>query len=215
MDLEFWKKAWVDGRTAFHQGQTSPHLVRHLPLLNIKENDHILLPLCGKTLDLLYLQDMNLKVTGIEISELAIEQFQAEHPREYKRAQKNNFTVYQNQKLEIWNGDFFEFHSEITSPIHYVFDRAAMVALPFELRKQYAQKLCEFLKLGAKLLLVTFEYPQEKVQGPPFSVTRSEVEIFYKEFKVQEIYREAATVTGPKFVEAGINQVENVCYLIG
>jgi len=214
MDLEFWKQAWRDGRTAFHQGQTSPHLVRHLPLLNINENDHVLLPLCGKSLDLLYLQDLNLKVTGIEISELAIEQFQAEHPREYKQTKKGNFTVYQNEKLEIWNGDFFEFHSDITSPIHYVFDRAAMVTLPFDLRKHYAEKLCEFLNLGAKILLVTFEYPQEKVPGPPFSVNKDEVELLYKDFKVQEIYRETITAISPKFVEAGIQQVQNVCYLI-
>lgn len=214
MDHDFWLKAWTEGRTAFHQESASPFLVKYTHHLNIKDHQHVLLPLCGKTLDLLYFEELGLKVTGIELSPLAVEQFKSEHPREYTVRDHSPFTVHQHNELSIWRGDFFDFTPEKTSPIDFIFDRAAMVALPFELRKEYAQHLNHFVEKGAKLMLVTIEYPQDKIQGPPFSVSTNEVKALYQNRKIEILERKSMEARGEKFVQAGVHSMDVVCTLI-
>lgn len=214
MDLQFWINAWTEGRTAFHQQSYSPLLVKYANMLDIKNHEHVLLPLCGKTLDLLYFEEMGLKVTGVEISPLAIEQFQSEHPRPYQVIKKNDFQVYKHNELEIWNGDFFKFTPTLTSKIDFIFDRAAMVALPPSLRQEYANHLNHFIELGAKLLLITLVYPQSKIDGPPFCVSQEEIQKLYQKRKIEVLERKTMEATGEKFINAGVLEMDVVCNLI-
>lgn len=59
-----------------------------------------------------------------------------------------------------------------------IYDRAALVALPFEMRVRYAAHLREITNTAPQLL-VTFDYDQQKLDGPPFSVISNEVEQHY------------------------------------
>ena len=81
----------------------------------------------------------------------------------------------------MYCGDFFALTLEQLGTIDVVYDRAALVALPQDMRKQYSQRLCS-LTPGAKQLLVTFEYDQSLIGGPPFAIPSEEIQQNYSKY---------------------------------
>jgi thiopurine S-methyltransferase len=59
-----------------------------------------------------------------------------------------------------------------------IYDRAALVALPSNLRDRYASHVNEITN-GAPQLLICFEYDQTVMQGPPFSIDKQELTRVY------------------------------------
>ncbi len=180
MDANFWRQKWVQGDIAFHQSQVEPALVAHLAQFKLPTKATIFLPLCGKTLDIAWLQQQGYRIVGAELSELAIEQlFQSLDvtPEITKFPQHSR---YRAKDIEIWVGDLFDLHAEMLGTVDFVYDRAALVALPAQIRPRYAAHLCH-ITAKAPQLLISFEYEQHLYPGPPFSVTPAEIQQLYGE----------------------------------
>ncbi|MDH4199540.1 MAG: thiopurine S-methyltransferase [Spirochaetia bacterium] len=189
METAFWHERWKQHQTGFHQKEVNSHLKNYWGQTDLPKSSAILVPLCGKSLDLLWLADQQYRVVGIELSEIAASEFCAE----------NNFqAVPQNIEgghllqpaplISFLCKDFFKVTRSETGKISGVYDRAALVALPPEMRKKYAAHLTALLDAGAKIFLVAFEYDQSKMQGPPFSVPENEIlELFGEQFVIHEI----------------------------
>ena len=90
-----------------------------------------------------------------------------------------------------------------------VFDRASLIALPPSMRSAYAAHMQNILASGAKTLLVTFDYPQHEMQGPPFSVEEPEVRALYENTgEVRLLYSANILDKEPRFRDKGITQLQ-------
>jgi len=187
MQHDFWHQRWSKGQIGFHQPQTNNHLQKYWPELAGNESGVAFVPLCGKSLDLLWLQQQGHQVVGVELSQMALQDFFAENKLTAEVQQQGAYERFSSAGLNLFCGDFFALSESELQGCRLVFDRAALVALPAEMRFDYANKMAELLSAGSKMLLVTMEYPQELMSGPPFSVSESEVEkLFADHFEIEQ-----------------------------
>lgn len=145
MQPEFWHKKWAANQIGFHLPQVNPHLKRFWPALSLEEGTRVLVPLCGKSLDLLWLAHQGHEVLGVELSEKAIEEFFSEHGFDPAISEQGPFKVYRAGSIELWCGDFFELTAGDVADCSALYDRAALIALPAEMRERYAAHLKRIL----------------------------------------------------------------------
>lgn len=180
MDAEFWHERWREGRTGFHRPEVNPWLVAHLPRLALAAGARVLVPLCGKSLDLGWLADRGLRPVGVEISPLALEAlFAARGVEAPERASAGALERWTGGGIEAFCGDFLALDAETLGPCDALWDRAALIALPAHLRPAYVRHCAALVRARATGLLVTMEYDAGAIEGPPFSVGGDEVEDLY------------------------------------
>lgn len=178
MKASFWHERWQDNDIGFHLPKANPTLVKHLPQLPLEAQQRVFVPLCGKTLDIAYLLQQGFFVVGVELSETAVQQLFEELNIEATTSQQDEFTLYQAPGLDIFVGDIFQLTARQLGTIHAIYDRAALVALPYSMRLEYTQHLRQ-LSDNAPQLLLCFEYDQDEMPGPPFSISDMEVRQHY------------------------------------
>lgn len=174
MDKQFWQDRWTKNQIAFHNPEAHPLLVRHFDAVVSKKAPHVFVPLCGKSLDLVWLAEQGCTVTGAELSELAVQQFFDELGIQPHIAAAGALTRYEGNGITIYQGSVFDVTADMLGPVDLVYDRAALVALPETMREQYARHLRETTQ-NATQLLICYEYDQSCSDGPPFSVDEAEV----------------------------------------
>lgn len=180
MEAEFWIKAWNEGRTAFHQPDFNPTLTKHFARLEARAGQKVLVPLCGKTKDMIWLRRQGLEVHGVELHEPAVRDFFAENGLAAPRVSRDEVhTHHTHDGITVSCGDFFKIGA--AERYDFVYDRAALVALPADMRRAYSRIITDALKTDGRCLLVTYAYDTGKMDGPPFSVEEAEVQALYQE----------------------------------
>ena len=180
MDKDFWHDRWQTNRIGFHEGRPNALLVEYFPALGVPPRGRVFVPLCGKTRDIGWLMAQGCRVAGAELSELAIRQLFEELGVEPEVADLGELKRYSAPGIDIFVGDIFALPPTLLGPVDAVFDRAAFVALPPDMRARYAPHIAT-LTGTAPQLLICFEYDQSKFDGPPFSISEAEVERCYGE----------------------------------
>lgn len=181
MDANFWRQKWKENNIAFHESEANPLLVKHFEALSVAEGSRIFLPLCGKTLDITWLLSHGYRVTGAELSEIAIEQLFIELEMEPKiSAVDSGGHHYSAKNIDIFVGDILNLSGKMLGSVDAIYDRAALVALPKEIRDQYTVHLIKITN-KAPQLLICYEYDQTLMAGPPFSISDEEVRHHYKD----------------------------------
>ncbi len=180
MEKTFWHQLWEKNAIAFHASQPHLMLVKHAPSLGLKKDSRVFLPLCGKSLDISWFLSQGCRVVGAELSQLAIEQLFQELSLKPTISTVGKFQCYQAGPIDIFVGDFFEVTEEMLGPVDMVYDRAALVALPDSMRSAYTQHLRKITR-NASQLLITYEYDQTILPGPPFAISHDEVNRHYQE----------------------------------
>lgn len=178
MDAEFWHQKWENNEIGFHQGDVNKSLTTYVDSLGLPESSNIFLPLCGKTRDIAWLLSKGYTVTGAELSPIAIEQLFEELEVNPTLSTEGTHKRFSAPQLNVFVGDVFHLSPSLVGPIQGIYDRAALVALPPEKRKDYTHHLREITN-NAPQLLITYEYDQSQMKGPPFSVTAAEVYTHY------------------------------------
>jgi len=213
MDTGFWLERWREGRTHFHLDQVMPLLTRHWPTLQISAGERVLVPLCGKSLDMIWLASQGYRVLGVEISQLGVEQFFDEHKLKPTRHESPQGSHYAAGDIEIICGDIFKLNAETLATCAGVYDRAALIALPIDMRQAYVDHVYEHLPNGCKGILITLDYPQEQMDGPPFSVPDAEVQtLFASRTSASIIERRDILKDEDKFLRSGVQQLDTVVY---
>ena len=179
MKSEFWHERWQQNQTGFHQDVINPYLIAFWENLDLMPDSKVFVPLCGKSLDMLWLKQQGYQVLGVEISPLAVEAFFIENDMKPTVVNCSAFQRYSAEGIEILCGDFFDLTDNELKGISAVYDRASLIALPPAMREQYADHLCSIIPPEVDTLLVTLEYPQQQMSGPPFSVSLDEVRALY------------------------------------
>lgn len=214
MDPDFWHRRWRNNEIAFHQQAINTHLQQFWSGLKLKPNERIFVPLCGKSLDMLWLAGQGYQVLGVEISPLAVESFFQENGLNPQIRRTERFEVCQADTFTLLLGDFFALVPTDLSDIASVYDRASLIALPPAMRQQYARHLTAILPPSASVLLVTLEYPQEAMQGPPFSVEEPEVQDLYAgAYAIERLYIHDALAENPRFHDR-LSRLEEKVYLL-
>jgi thiopurine S-methyltransferase len=215
MQPEFWHKKWASNQIGFHLPQVNPYLQRFWPDLNLAAQTRVLVPLCGKSLDLLWLAGRGHRVLGIELSEKAVEDFFSEQQLQPQISEHGVFKVYRAGTIELWCGDVFALSAEDVADCSALYDRAAVIALPAPMRERYAEHLQNILPAGLKGLLITLDYDQSQISGPPFSVDDAQVQhMFGGAWQMQVLGSQDVLSDSGKFVQAGATRLEERVYRI-
>ena len=212
MEADFWYNRWENNLTGFHLDEVNPHLKENWSVLNLPAESRIFVPLCGKSLDLIWLAEQGHQVIGIELSHLAAEAFFSENKLAVERSQVGSLELWQSEKISLFCGDFFDLTAEILGQVDAVYDRASLIALPPAMRQNYAAKMTELAQSAPKLL-VTLEYDQSKMDGPPFSVSEDEVRALYEaNYQVKQLTAQDVLGDNEKFREKGLNYMNECIY---
>ena len=204
MQPEFWYKKWDSNQIGFHQPDANPYLQRYWPELAIAASARVLVPLCGKSLDLLWLAGQGHSVLGVELSVKAVEDFFSEHRLDPRISEKGAFKVYRSDTVELWCGDFFALTAEDVAGCTALYDRAALIALPDAMRQRYAAHLQQLLGHGMQGLLITLDYDQTQIPGPPFAVGNDEVRrLLGQGWQVDRLEERDILAESPRFLQGG------------
>ncbi len=215
MEPEFWHDRWRTGQIGFHQTDVDKLLVQYWAALDAAPKSHVFVPLCGKSLDIIWLLQRGVSITGIELSAVAIESFCVEHGIPARRRTLADFDVYEAAQLRLFRGDFFSLTAELLGEVSAIYDRAALISWTPQMRAPYLAHLDSLTNVGAKTLLITMEYPQQQMQGPPFSIGAADVDRLYGErHKIQQLDRRDISANEPKLRARGVTQVSEACYLL-
>jgi thiopurine S-methyltransferase len=179
MEANYWQQRWENNDIGFHRHVVHPRLVDHLGRLSLKPQSRLFLPLCGKTLDIGWLLGQGYRMVGVELNQQAIVQLFAELGLNPRVTQAGRLKRYQAENLDVFVGDLFDLSDETLGVVDAIYDRAALVALPDAMRRRYAAHLIEITR-RAPQLLITFEYDQQCIDGPPFSVSEEEIKEHYE-----------------------------------
>lgn len=192
MKAEFWHDMWASGVVGFHQKEINDFLINYWPKLGLETNAQVLVPLCGKSLDMLWLLEQGQKVLGVELSQKALDEFLTENDIMAKPVQHEHYCGYELDNMQLFCGDLFRLSAQDCSDVKAVYDRASIVALPPEMREQYVAHLRKILPKGTAYLMITMQYNQDLIAGPPFSVSESEVkQLFDNVTFIEKVYETA------------------------
>lgn len=215
MQADFWKERWRRGQIGFHQSEVDRHLRAHWEGLGLTHASRVFVPLCGKTIDVLWLQERGHCVSGVELSAVALEAFCLEHGVPARRHGSGAFDIYAAERLTLYCGDFFDLTPGLLGPVDAIFDRAALIAWQPERRRAYVDHLTRLTRDGCKMLLVTVEYPQSQMEGPPFAVAADEVHaLFGADFSIRRLARENTLAREHRFRARGLTEFHEVCYAL-
>lgn len=180
MDSNYWHQRWEKNELGFHESEANPLLFKYFNELSLAQGSRVFVPLCGKTLDIAWLVSNGCSVVGAELSEIAIAQLFAELGVAPNISVVGDVKHYSAKNIDIFVGDIFTVSSKTLGVVDAVYDRAALVALPEEMRHRYTAHL---MKITAKApqLLITLTYDQNVMDGPPFSISDAEVNQHYRD----------------------------------
>lgn len=221
METEYWLKRWRENRTGWHHDEVMPLLEKHWPGLGVLAGTRVLVPLCGKSLDMLWLSQQGLNVLGIEISPVAVEAFLAENHLHARTRATPNGTRYgitnpPGGKIEILNHDLFKVDTALIAKCSAFYDRAALIALPAATRTKLANKVYANLPTGSRGLLIVLDYPPSEMDGPPFTVDNREVHrLFDRDWETRQLERRDILAAQPHFREQGVTALHTAVYTLG
>ena len=213
MERDFWLERWENNQIGFHQDDFSPYLSEHWSSLTKSANCQVFVPMAGKTKDMLWLANEGHTVLGIELSEIAVDAFFAENDLTASKETIGPYVHHTSENIQFICGDFFHLTPEQTNEIKLVFDRASMVAMPVDLRNKYADHMALLLSPGVETLMVSMEYPEGEMSGPPFSVSEADVNaLFSKNFEIKLLASIDVLEQNPNLSKRGITAMDEKVY---
>lgn len=204
MDASFWHNRWARNEIGFHLLHPNPMLTAWWPTLDLAPDSAVCVPLCGKTQDMRWLRDHGHAVVGVELSREALDHFTDEQQLALTWAEHNGMPVATGQGYTLYCGDFFNISAQMLSDVSAVYDRAALIALPPDMRARYTEHLLATLPARWDMLLITLEYPDSEMAGPPFSVNQNEVQRLYTDCEVKLLESRDVLAEQPRFRESGL-----------
>ena len=212
--MNLWESRWQEGRIGFHLPQVNTYLSRFSARLLQSAPENIFVPLCGKSLDLPWLANRTNKVVGVELVSKAVEEFYAENKISHSIQSAGKLQLFKNDSIDIFQGDFFDLTQEQTGLFEAIYDRGAIVALAQSERQKYAEHLLSFLAPGGRLLLISLEYKQDQMSGPPFSVPDAEIAMLFSQYGRLELL-ETCDILDERLRNKGLNGIlERVYQLV-
>ncbi len=215
MEREFWQNKWDKNEIGFHQDEINRHLHDFWPRLGAGDGEAVFVPLCGKSDDMCWLAGQGHPVVGVELVKKGVEAFFSERGIDAKQRPAPPLDCWEGAGYTIYQGDFFDLPPGELGGVKNFYDRASLIAMPPEMRKRYAEKLISLFPKDARGLLVTIEYDQSEMNGPPFSVSEAEVlELYGHHFEVEQVFQKDILDEQPNFKARGLSSLMDRVYLL-
>lgn len=215
MEKDYWLERWEQEEIGFHQSDINPYLCQYWKELHLSQGSEVFVPLCGKSRDMLWLREQGYMVLGVELSAIGIQTFFKENGFTPNYIHSEKFNRYEANSICILGGNFFDLDKKDLAKVSAVYDRASLVALPLDMRESYVRHLLGILPPASQILLVTFDYSQSEMSGPPFSVSVSEVDELYSEHaKICLVARLDVLERYPRFHERGVSKLQENIFLL-
>jgi len=216
MDADFWHSRWQEQRIGFHQKEINSYLKEIWPDLKRPKGSLVFVPLSGKSVDMLWLADEGHKIIGVELSSIAVADFFTENDIDVTIDKSiNDLELWYSTDISLYAGDFFNLTAEQLSSIDAIYDRASLIALPKEMRPDYADHLTKITPKNTPVLLITMEYHDSEMNGPPFSVNEKELyALFEKGFSISKIKEIDALQSSPNLKKRGLTKMVEKCWLL-
>lgn len=215
MEADFWHNRWRDNAIPFHKAETNPSLEKHFHNLGLDGAGDVFVPLCGKSVDMCWLREQGCTVTGVELSDIAVRDFFAEQGMAAESRREGAFEILEADGIRLLCGDFFALEPVHTANASAVYDRAALIALPPDLRSRYVEHLHAIVPARAPMLLLTFEYPPHETEGPPFSVDVEAVRALYAGKRQVTLLESADRLADEaRLAERGITRLQEHAFLL-
>ncbi|XP_013388873.1 probable thiopurine S-methyltransferase [Lingula anatina] len=189
--LDGWIGAWERNSTRWHMPNVNCFLEEFLDvLLAGKKAAKILVPLCGKTIDMKWLADLGHTVIGVDGAEKAATEFFTEQNIAYKvepcDAIQGTLCCSMDNKIRIYVGDFFKFNQDFEGQFDAIWDRASLVAIDESDRLQYVNILNSVLKPGCHCLIEAMDFIPSEKSGSPHAIPLECVrELFGNDYNVK------------------------------
>ena len=213
MQPEFWQERWRTAQIGFHQSAVDRHLQAYWPTLKLAADSSVFVPLCGKSLDLLWLRDRGHRVAGVELSQVAVEAFCMENGIAARRRSLGDFELYEAEGFRLFRGDFFKLTLALLGEVSAVYDRASLISWTPALRAAYAEHVTALTNPGTQTLLIAVEYPQAQMSGPPFPVTGDDIHRLYAaHHSIEQLARHEILELEPRLKARGLTELHEVCY---
>lgn len=187
MKPSFWHKVWERNSIGFHQNELHPFLEEVLKPMLSADDKSVFVPLCGKSLDMIWLAEY-MQVVGSELSDIACRDFFIDKKLQPSVNVEGDFCIYQYSDITLYQGDFFALDASRFDTFDWIYDRAALIALPKEMQQLYVNHLTSFIKKNTRLILVSLEFPEEEMSGPPFPIFESNILRLFKGFNIECVY---------------------------
>ena len=214
MNPTFWLERWQKNEIGFHAKVVQPALEKHWAELGVPKGARVLVPLCGKSLDMVWLAEQGFQVIGAELSELAVDAFFSERGLVPAIRNIDGLAVKSSGRYELWCGDFFALKREHVNATA-AYDRAALVAMPPEMQPKYAVKVAELMPFQSPTLLISLDYNTSEMQGPPFAIPRLTVQtLFEDEFNVTLLEARDGLTKSEHLAKKGVTRLEEAAYLM-
>lgn len=198
MKASFWYACWEKNSLGFHQTSVHPFLSQHLmPLISSNteqcqtaKRKSVLVPLCGKSDDMVWLAE-HFDVVGAELSDIACRDFFRDKNIAVMPTHINDnetkapFKQYRFENISLWQGDFFKLSASQLPDFDWIYDRAAIIALPKTMQQAYVKHLTSFITQDSQLFLISLEFPQEELSGPPFALFEQDINHLFSGFNVK------------------------------
>ena len=215
MKKYFWLERWEREEIGFHQNEVNPYLCEYWQELHLAHDSVVFVPLCGKSRDMLWLREQGHQVLGVELSNIAVQAFFKENGYTPHHVTRGKFEHCEADGIRILCGDFFDFSKDDLAKVSAVYDRASLIALPPEMRERYVRHLASILPPATQILLITVDYPQSEMPGPPFSVFPGEVEALYREHaEVRLLAQMDVLAQNPRFQQRGLSRLQENIFLL-
>lgn len=218
MNHEFWLEKWQTNDIGFNQANTNPYLQQYFSRLKLSKGATVCVPLCGKSIDMLWLLSKGYQVIGFELSQTACEAFFNDNNIDYQIHHTPHYTVLSAPSISLYVGDFFALDNQEQTALGHIdaiYDRAALIALPDALRKQYAKKIINLSSPNTQILLISLYYDESQISGPPFSVPKETIMTLYQDhFQITWLYELPSATLPSHLIEKGLQTAgELVCLL--
>lgn len=217
MEHSFWHGCWENNKIAFHQLKPHKLLLQYFSANKLINGTRVFVPLCGKSLDMLWFMGNGAYVIGCELSEIAVKQFFIENKLSYQTKNLDDFVIYYNELCEIYCGDIFKLSKNIVGLVDLVYDRGALIALPPTMRKEYVSQITSLLRNKAIILLIAINYSViNDFNGPPFSIDDTMVaELYSSKYNiVKQIESNESSEENSRMYVAGIDNFVESLYQI-
>ena len=210
-----WLQRWHDNDIGWHHKEFNPYLLRFWPRLQAAEATRVLVPLCGKSCDMVWLAQQGYSVLGVELSPVATAAFFEDQGLEPRRQPLGPFEQWQAGPYEILCGDLFQLQPEQLGEVGALYDRASLVALTPDQRDRYARLLARLLPPGCPLMVIAMDYPQQEMEGPPYSVPQPQIErLFSTDFECRLCHSEELLKESGRYADFGLSRMLEQVYLL-
>ena len=217
MKKDFWLERWEKEEIGFHQDDYNPYLREYWQQLQLARGSRIFVPLCGKSRDMIWLNSQGFSVLGVELSEIAAKAFFDENGLTPQYSAHGKFDWHEADGIGILCGDFFDLDRAMLENVGAVYDRASLIALTPEMRERYISRMAAILPPGTRILLITLDYDEEEMQGPPFAVSKREVQELYGKYAKVALLAEIDALhleRNARFLQRGLSRLQECVFLV-